>query len=916
MAGALALLGSAGNLAAATAESTQFVEQAQAYLAKGDWRAAIIELKNAVRSDPDNAAARYTLGLTYLQVGDAASAEKELKAARERGLDEPRLLQALAQAHVSQGEYRDVLDTIPVEVADPQVTAELLSWHGYAYLGLQQGQEAEKAFTRATQVDPKSARAHTGLAYVLAQRQDGAGAEEKIDKALSLAPKMAEALAMKGELRRLAKDAVAARSFFDQAIEADANSALARSGRAALLIDQGELDLAQQDVSAILAVAPRQLLANYLQALIDAGRNDLAAATNRLVKESPSLGGFPPALNLLGTLYYLQGQTEQAQTFLTRYLGTVEYDVQAMKLLGNLFLRKGQAAEAIAVLGPALAHAPDDVQLLGLLSVAYMRNGQLTEAGEALDKATAVAPDDVRARTTAALGRLQLGEPETAIKDLQAAVELDPGSADARLLLALAYLRNEQFDEALAQADELKRKVPDNPMAENLLAAIQLTKGDAVAGRAHLEQALKLAPDFRVALLNLARLDVAEGKLDAARQRYESIVAGDPKATDVMIALAEIEARQGRPEQAQAWLLKAEQSDPAAAAPKLALVEFFIAQKQFQKALDTAQVLHTSSPQSLEANEVLARAQLLTGDAAAAVTTLRAMATLAPESAPIQHRLGQVLLMNGDQPGALAALAKAVELDPEFFPAQLDLLDLKARSGQVEEALKAAIAWRERHPTADGETLVGMVLARADRLEEAIAAYRSAFAKQESSDTARRLYGAIIAAGDAETGIEGLRSWVGKHPDDHGARFSLGNALLQARQYEEAAGHYELLLSAEPGNAILLNNLAWLYAERGDGRALEFAERASKLAPDSVEVADTLGFVLIKTGDAKRAVDVLTQAHSRADHMPDITYHLAMALNAAGKHEEARTLLEKLLASHVAFESRADAEALHNNLTP
>src|SRR5215510_10362521 len=48
---------------AATSESDQHHAQALDYIAKGDWQSALIELKNAVQADPDNAAARFDLGL-------------------------------------------------------------------------------------------------------------------------------------------------------------------------------------------------------------------------------------------------------------------------------------------------------------------------------------------------------------------------------------------------------------------------------------------------------------------------------------------------------------------------------------------------------------------------------------------------------------------------------------------------------------------------------------------------------------------------------------------------------------------------------------------------------------------------------------------------------------------------------------
>jgi Tfp pilus assembly protein PilF len=48
---------------------------AEQYLAKGDLKAAEIELRNAVRQSPDNPVIRARLAQVYLDLGDATSAE-------------------------------------------------------------------------------------------------------------------------------------------------------------------------------------------------------------------------------------------------------------------------------------------------------------------------------------------------------------------------------------------------------------------------------------------------------------------------------------------------------------------------------------------------------------------------------------------------------------------------------------------------------------------------------------------------------------------------------------------------------------------------------------------------------------------------------------------------------------------------
>src|SRR5580693_3794057 len=71
-------------LGANAKDSSSSVKDAEQYLAKGDLKAAEIELRNAIRESPQDPILHARLATVYLQLGDAASAERETRSARER----------------------------------------------------------------------------------------------------------------------------------------------------------------------------------------------------------------------------------------------------------------------------------------------------------------------------------------------------------------------------------------------------------------------------------------------------------------------------------------------------------------------------------------------------------------------------------------------------------------------------------------------------------------------------------------------------------------------------------------------------------------------------------------------------------------------------------------------------------------
>src|SRR3954452_19161329 len=88
------------------------VASAKEYLAKNDTNAAIIQLKNALQKDPNLAEARFLLGRSLLQTGDALSAEKELRKALEFGYRPAEVNPSLARALVQTGQTQKVVDEL------------------------------------------------------------------------------------------------------------------------------------------------------------------------------------------------------------------------------------------------------------------------------------------------------------------------------------------------------------------------------------------------------------------------------------------------------------------------------------------------------------------------------------------------------------------------------------------------------------------------------------------------------------------------------------------------------------------------------------------------------------------------------------------------------------------------------------
>src|SRR3954463_8919877 len=134
------------------AAHADYLSTAKASLKKGDLKSAQIDLRNAVRADPQNAEAHYWLGRVAYELGDPVASEREAIAARARGFDPHQTVPLLSQALLAQNKFQDVLDQLKPDGKDPVLDAAILVARGYAQVGLKRPEDAQKSFAEAERV--------------------------------------------------------------------------------------------------------------------------------------------------------------------------------------------------------------------------------------------------------------------------------------------------------------------------------------------------------------------------------------------------------------------------------------------------------------------------------------------------------------------------------------------------------------------------------------------------------------------------------------------------------------------------------------------------------------------------------------------------------------------------------------------
>lgn len=908
-------------------ESQAYYDKAVEFADLGQFRSAVVELKNALQRDPENADARLLLGRVYLMIGDGASAEKELLSAERYGASRGQTMVFMGRALLLQQRFQDLLDDFPADDGqDAEAAYEMMLIRAEAHAGLGEVGEARTVYRRALAANDEDPRVYLGLAGLDMAEQKFDSAEEQVTAALALDPQMVEASVLRAEALRLKGDPEAAVPFYREILGGEAPPAAAavraHLGLAAALLALGRDEEAETEVLAARAQAPLYPLTSYLHALVKVRAREFEAAKDILDAAAPALEDFTPAQFLFGIVYYNQGDLQTARTWLNRHLTAHDENLQARKLLAATFLRLDLASDAIALLERGLKQAPDDPQLLLLLGNAHLRVRQPAEASEFLQRAARNAPQDPRVLGQLAISQLARGRNEEALAALNTTLDLDADGAVLGYILAFAHLRTGEFDEALKVAQKLRGSFPESALAINLEGGAYAALGRLEEAQASFAAVLAIDPQFHEARANLAALKAQGGDLKAAEAEYRAILRSDQNHVSALMGLALVARRDGDPERARELLTRAAETNPQDPRPVQALAQDYVTAGETERALAVLSEAIRGHADSGPLLAELGRLQIQANRPREAVRTYERLVAATDGASDARLLLAQAHLAMQEPAEARRVLEVSFEANPEHLTTLEVLLQLLIRTEGVDAALAYAERLWRRYPKAIwGERMVGDLHLQAERVEEAIATYKSGWTRQPSAKLAIGLYRARLRKlqtqpSSGEMPLQSLREWLEIRPEDDGVRMVLADALLSLGQLDEARKTYETLKESQANNPVVWNNLAWLYDQAGDGRAVAHGERALQLAPNSPAVKDTLGWILLEEGDQERAFGLLEQAHAAIPDNPEIAYHFAVALHRGGQDAAAKEILQTILSDEQVSAVRAEAEALLAKLTP
>ena len=374
-----------------------------------------------------------------------------------------------------------------------------------------------------------------------------------------------------------------------------------------------------------------------------------------------------------------------------------------------------------------------------------------------------------------------------ALAEFDRALKLDAKNLAALIGRAQAEVSQGKFDDARQDVDAALRDQPDNPVAGYFDAFLLGHSGKYQAAIERLQRIPNIE-NYPPALYLRASLQYVLGNVESARDAAEKYVAHVPDNAAGKTLLAAIELRQGQP----------------------------------QKAIDELQPIVTETSEDFKAIVLLATAYTMTKQPTKAAELYDRALKLHPDNAAIRLQLAKSHLSAGDPKQAVNELEGIISASPESAEASALLVVSLTSEGRLDEAEKAANAFRERAP------------------DKPLPLY---------------LLGSVaLSRNDPTTARQHFEEALKVDPNFFQAALSLAALDIQQGHRADAKQRYQSLLSRTPNNVQAMLALAQLALDEHDNNAAQnWLDKAVAADPkDPRPRAAKVGLLLVtgQTGPA------------------------------------------------------------------
>lgn len=651
------------------------------------------------------------------------------------------------------------------------------------------------------------------------------------------------------------------------------------------------------------------------QAQLQSRRTAEAAASFR--GAAIAVPGHLPAQMGLARVMALEGDPDAAASIAERLVAAHPQSAEAHMLIADLQALRGDPAASIAALEQAVRVDSGYLAARYALIAALISEQRFDAAAAQLKQVRALAKADLR------------------IDYFQAAVAL--GRYD--------------LERAREIAQRIVRYAPHHVPSLLVAAAVEMQDRRPLAAEIHLRSALVVAPEHIGARRMLVRTYLDANLPVQAREALQPLLTAAVADPTVAMLAGEAYLANGDTRQASAYFTTAAASDKTKAVARTRLAQIALATGNVAAGTKQLEQVAAAADGPAQADLALITGYMQSNELNLALQAAQRFAKKQPDRPLPFQLLGSVYAARKDWAAAREQFLKALEMSPSYLPAVASLSALDLAGNKPLEARQRfdAVVLKEPNNEQAWLGLADVLMKSAAPAADITATLQRAIrANAQSSDARVALITHYLRIGQASLALTAAQEAAAALPNDLRVLYALGEAqkaagqtnqsietfnrlgalqpqskllianmaerTLLAGDIQSAVALYRSIIEQQPDNYVALNNLAWAAGRIGDPKAIEYAQRAVKIAPDDAAALDTLGALLVARGDVEQGVALLRKAKELAPKRQDIRLNYAKALIKAGRKSDARSELEALRSTANDPAGKAEIAALLKEL--
>lgn len=854
-----------GSDTADSSEVQSSLKRGFGYLQQGQYRAAMIEARNALQKDPTNTEAKLLLSSVYNQLGRSKQALEILDSIQTKDLtDSPRVILSKLTAYENLNKFDSSLSLINkyAKTDFGKEQFELLLHKAKAQMGSKKLSEAEATLQSAVALTAnstsKAAKLNLAKARIELIKNAPEKAIEYLDKSVASEP-LSDALVLRASISYLNQKYEEAEDFLSQALLSLPDTDVITPTRARILEGLVQI-LTKQGRSAeamiyskVLADAnpEGQTLRNKFDEAIELYKSGKLEEAEKLLLDIYGASNNDAAGRMLGLINFSQGDLEQANTFFSEHIDPETASPQALRLLSETQLRLNKPADVLNSLKEKIESNPDNPDILAIYGLAALSQNSAEDGIKAIQRALVLDPKRTRLRVALADHYTKNRDIKKGIDELEKAFVQSPGDSAIQQRLVKSYLATDNTKEAVSFYKKVLEMFPKQSQSYLLAGSVEDHLQNTGKALELYTKSSELDSSNLGAKYGMAKTSLASGDAANARAQLETVIKQDPDQFPAYYML--IQATPGDTERNEliSRLEASSKSDLKSWAPTAVLGHYYSVTGKLDKAkefIDEALIRNPSAGYTI--NVALS----------------------------LYKQLAQRSVQADKASEGRQHLLEALQLVPNDAEALFSLTSLEIKESNFNEAEKLIAQVSQSYPGSVLEYAVKSEYSlKTGKKNEAIAQLKEGWSKTYNELLGNKLYPLVKDSWNHKEKVEFLKEWSVKNPKSPASFTLLGMEFQETGQAKQAISAYEQSLAINPKNPLVLNNLAWLLYEAKSAKAVEIAKLAYDLLPENAAIADTYGWILHNNGDKANAIEILSKALALDPDAKEIQEHLAAA---------------------------------------